>query len=95
MKKQTKRTIWLIILSLFYIPVILFDLFTIVVSNISYPCGFTDFQCLINHHSYDGIIINITGILIIIMLNLIFIVPIIKLIIDISKEQEEQQNKGE
>jgi len=100
MKKQTKKTIWLIILILVYIPVIFFDLFTIVVSHISYPCGFIDFQCLINHHSYDSIIINIKGLLIIIMLNLLFIVPIIKMIINISKEEEEeeeeeQQNNGE
>lgn len=93
MKKQTKKTIWLIILTLAYVPVILFDLFTIVVSHISYPCGFIDFQCLINYHNYNSIITNITGLLVIIMLNLLFIVIIIKMIIDINKEEE--QNKGE
>lgn len=72
----------------------LFDLFTIEVSQISYPCGFFDFKCLINHHSYDGVIANIKGLLIIATLNLLILVPIFIYIKKIVRELNKKSIGG-
>jgi len=71
-----KNIIWLVCLSLVYIPILLFDLFVAIVGNMATPCSFIDFKCLINHNSYDGIFINITGLLVIFAINLLVLIPI-------------------
>ena len=89
-----KNTLILIALILTCIPLVLFDLFTIEVSHISYPCSFFDFKCLISHHSYDGIIANIKGLIIIIILNLLILIPVFIYIKKIVQELNKKNIGG-
>lgn len=84
-KKSIMILIWLCIL---YIPLFLITLSTLVFSGIDYSCRFTDVICILNHPE------NLKDYLILYGLNLLFIVPIIKMIISISKEKEQQQQES-
>lgn len=89
-EKKKKNIVILIFLCLSYIPLFLVTLFVLGLSGLDYSCRFTDVICILNHPE------NLKDYLILYGLNLLFIVPIIKLIISISKiEQQEQQERGE
>ena len=78
----------LILLCIIYTPIFLVTLFVIGLSGIDYSCRFTDLHCILTHRE------NLIDYLIIYAVNLIFLVPIIKKIMVISKEEEQkQQNK--
>ena len=89
-----KNIIWLIVISLVYIPVILFDLSLFLGNALSHPCGFVDFKCLIEHNAYNTMIGNILGLFAIFLLNLIFIIPIVTFIRNIKQELNKTTNGG-
>lgn len=80
-----KNIIWLIVLSLAYIPVILFDLFSFGF-NICYPCDCWDIICQIKYQGYGVLIGYILVLLFIFLLNLLFLIPIVTFVKNIKHE---------
>lgn len=95
MKDKKKSTGILILLSVIYIPLLLITLFIVEFSGIDDSCKFLDLTGVSAISSTPCI--SRTGDLFfdigLIILNLFFIVPIIKMILDISKIEEEEQKE--
>lgn len=79
-----KNIIFLIILSILYLPLFLITLFILGLSGIDTSCRFTDIHCILSHSE------NLIDYLILYGLNLLLIIPIsmnIRSIIKYNKEK--------